>query len=124
MYCLIDLSQYNIIKLALFDEDRKVEFVQEGMNKDLLVSIDTFFARENFDKKDIQGIAAVVGEGGFTSTRIATTVANSFAFAFDCPVLAITKGESDDTTNICKRFKDSKLPKYISAVYSGEPNIN
>jgi tRNA A37 threonylcarbamoyladenosine modification protein TsaB len=65
----------------------------------------------------------VVGAGGFTSTRIATVVANAFGLALQIPLLAIKKTEVENVQKLIPKLLKQKSGHYISASYSGEPNI-
>ncbi len=123
MFLAIDLSERACVKLCLFDNEKEIDFEVEGENRELLESIDSFFIKEKFDKEKLLGIAVVVGSGAFTSTRIATTTANAFAFALGVPVLAITIEDLKDKKKIVKKFDTDIKGKYISATYSAEPNI-
>lgn len=123
MYLLIDLSEKDIIRLSAFDEDQKRDVRVSGRNRDLLAAIDDFFRDEGVDKNDIQGIATVVGAGGFTSTRIAAVVANAFAYIRKIPVVAIKKEDADNISFIIYHLSSRHAGEYISSTYSGEPNI-
>jgi len=121
MYLLIDLSEQNIIHLGLFDKDTLVEKNYEGQNRELLEAIASFFKKQKFKREKLGGIMVVVGAGGFTSTRIACVVANSFAFVLQIPLLAIQKG--DNVQELIPKLLKQPKGQYISATYSGEPNI-
>ena len=123
MYLLIDLSQKNTIHLALFDEKNRFDKSFEGQNRELLFCIDQFLTEKKLSKKDVSGVAVVVGEGGFTSTRLAVTVANTFAYVLQTPVLTVGLNEVNDFSALIKRFDGQPSGQYVSATYSGEPNI-
>ena len=130
MYLLIDMSGRDDIHLTLFDSDTIEYKNYSGRNRELLASIDNFFIEQKFDKKDLMGIMVVVGTGSFTSTRIACVVANSFAFVLQIPLLAIGQDKIDNAQSlISELLKQSEAcpsmrrGQYISATYSGEPNI-
>lgn len=65
----------------------------------------------------------VVGAGGFTSTRVACVVANTFAYVLKIPLLAITAAEASDPQKLIPKLLKQKSGNYISAAYSGEANI-
>ncbi len=132
MYLLINLSQKNQINLSLFDSKTKKDWQSEGPNRDLLVSIDQFLKKalvehslsgKKLNKKDVQGIMVVVGAGGFTSTRISTVIANAFSYAQAIPVLCITENQVDSIQDLIPKLLDQPKDQFISATYSGEPNI-
>ena len=123
MYLLVDLSEKDIIHLSLFDADKKNDIHVNGMNRDLLQSIDDYLHSEQVKKEDVSGIMVVVGAGGFTSTRIAAIVANTFAYVLNIPLLAIQKEDVQRTQTLISELLAQPIGQYISAAYSGEPNI-
>ena len=123
MFLVLDASQKDIIHIILFDKEKKVDYNQSGKNRELLQEIVTFLEKEKRKKEDVFGIAVVIGVGSFTSTRIAVTVANSWAFAQSIPVLGITKEEMYNNESLISSFKKQSIGKYITAEYSAEPNI-
>ena len=66
----------------------------------------------------------VVGTGSFSSTRIATTLANSFAYNYQIPLLAIDKDQALSVQKLIPTLLEQTEGQYVSATYSGEPNIN
>lgn len=124
MYLLIDPGENNKINLSLFNSNKRENFSGSGKSKDVLVYLDNFLNQVNLTKTDIKGIAVVVGEGRFTSTRIATVIANIFSLVEDKKLIAVSKHQSEDNEEMLSLFKKSKPGEYISAIYSGEPNIN
>lgn len=123
MYLLLDLSLQNTINLSLFDEKTKNNKVSEGKNKDLLVALEQFLREQKINPQDIKGIMSVVGFGSFTSTRISATVANVFAYTLNIPIISITKEEAEDPQSCINKFYDCIPGNFISATYSGNPNI-
>ena len=123
MYLLIDPSQKDTIHLALFDEKKRFDKSLDGRNRELLFCIDEFLTKHKLPKEEVLGIAAVVGEGGFTSTRLSVTVANTFSYALQIPVLTVGLEEVTDTQSMIEKLKKQPDGQYISATYSGEPNI-
>lgn len=134
MYLLIDLSSRDSIHLALFDEYSLKEAHEKGVNRELLFCIDRFLRQTGVLKEDVHGIMVVTGAGGFTSARIATTVANTFAYILYIPLLAIIQEQVSSIQRLIPELlkieKDCLLKlegqrsgQYISATYSGEPNI-
>ena len=123
MYLLIDPSDNQKISLSLFDEEKLERKEYEGKSKDLLASIDAFFSESNFEKENLKGIVVVVGEGSFTGTRIACVLANTFGYVLQIPLLAILKKDLKDVGDLIPKILKQKPGVYISATYSGEPNI-
>jgi tRNA A37 threonylcarbamoyladenosine modification protein TsaB len=123
MYLLIDLSEKKIIDLILFDENNDHHKQFPGFNKDLLNTVGNFFKEIGITPKDLLGIAVIVGTGSFTGTRLAVTLANTFAYALKIKILTIKKEEKGDLLGIISKLKNKKAGEYVSATYSGEPNI-
>ncbi len=123
MYMLFDTSEKDVIHLAWFDTVSLVEKKYSAQNRELLTCVDVFLHEQGLNKKMIQGIMVVVGSGGFTSTRLATTVANSFAYVFHIPVLGISKDEAACAQDRISNLLAVPKGRFISATYSGQPNI-
>lgn len=123
VFLLINTSVRNEISLNLF----KGTFVEQknysAPNRELLMTIENFLQANTLGVQDVEGIATVVGVGSFTSTRIATTVANTWAYAKNIPILAIQAEEADDLILLEKKLTAASAGIFISATYSGEPNI-
>ncbi|MBI4426925.1 MAG: hypothetical protein HY569_00345 [Candidatus Magasanikbacteria bacterium] len=118
MYLLFDLSTKDTIHLAVFDKNAIEHKNYSGRNRELLSCI------HNLSKiKNLSGIMVVVGAGGFTSTRVACVVANTFAYVLKIPLLAITAAEASDPQKLIPKLLKQKSGNYISAAYSGEANI-
>lgn len=123
MLLLLNPSQKNSISLALFDEARVAAKTCEGSNKEILFFIDELLKDQRVDKKDVQGIAVVVGAGTFTGTRLAVTIANTFGYALQIPLLAISEQEAEDPQALIPRLLSRPKGEYLSATYSGEPRV-
>jgi len=123
MYVLIDTSERELIALSLFDTDAKHDARVEASNRDIVHELSVFLRTHDCDIEDVQGILVVVGEGSFTSTRLATTVANTFAYVQQIPVLAISKEQSQDPQALIPILQSQPAGQYISATYSAPPHI-
>ncbi len=123
MFLLVDTSGRDQISLTLF----KGAFVEQKNysvpNRELLVSIENFLQANTLGAQDIEGVAVVVGAGSFTSTRIATTVANTWAYAKNIQIVGVTAAEASDLPKLEAKLLQAEPGIYISATYSGEPNI-
>ena len=119
MYLLIDMSERSVIKLLL---QMNTFFVHRQYESQfgILQSIDALFAENNADIKKLEGIAVVVGKGSFTSTRIAVTVSNSFAYALNIPVVSVLADSHEVLSDL---FSSAAPGVYVSAKYSADPNI-
>lgn len=123
MYLLLDLSAKDLIHLALFSESSIVHKEAARINRELLATLQDFLAEQKLDKAQVGGIMVVVGAGGFTSTRIATVVANVFASVLQIPLLAIQKDDVEHIQQLIPILLARPKGQYLSAAYSGEPNI-
>lgn len=123
MNLLIDLSEKDEIRLALFDEKKNSYKIFSGQNRELIYCLEEMLKENNLKKEQISAIAVVVGSGSFTSTRIAVTVANTFGYILNIPLLAIDENDAKDYQLLICKLKKQPLNQYISATYSAEPNI-
>lgn len=123
MYLLINTSVKDVISLTLF----KGNFVEQknysAANRDLLLSVESFLEVINLGVQDVEGIAVLVGVGAFTSTRIATTLANTWAYSQKIPVIAVGLTEAENLAALEQKLSQTEPGILISATYSGEPNI-
>ena len=122
-YLLIDPSEKDATTLLLFGDTASEAQTFLGSDKDILFLIDAFLKQREVDKQDLDGIAVVVGAGSFTGTRLAVTIANTFGYALELPLCAVSKDDIQHLQRIIERFSVEKKGTYISATYSGEPNI-
>ncbi|MFH1291869.1 MAG: hypothetical protein ABIH87_01595 [bacterium] len=123
MHLLINLSEKDKIQLVLFNKSDFNQTSYSGQNRDLLASIDSFLKKQNFEIKNLNGIMAVVGAGGFTSTRIAVVVGNTLAYTLKIPILAIQENQIKKIQELIPDLLQQPIGQYISATYSGMPNI-
>ena len=123
MYLLIYLSEKDKIKLSLFNQQERFDTEYSSPNRELLFSIDKFLRANKLKKEDVQGIMVVVGDGGFTSTRLAVTVANTFGYTLQIPLLTITKDQVEKVQDLIPVLLKKPKGQYILATYSGEPNV-
>lgn len=123
MYLLIDPTQKDRIRLALFDDTRVNEYEKEARNRDLLRVIDECLRDAHATVQDIEGIATVVGAGGFTSTRIGAIVANAFGYAKQIPVMGVMPAQAGDVRSLIPAIRSAAPGIYISPSYSADANI-
>ncbi len=122
MYLLLNLSEKNIIHLALFHSTALKEKRIEGANRELLFCMDAFLKETQCTTRDIQGMMVVVGAGGFTSTRVSVIVANTFAYIYQIPLLAIDIEQARDPQSLIDTLLWQPKGQYILAAYSGLPH--
>jgi tRNA A37 threonylcarbamoyladenosine modification protein TsaB len=90
-------------------------------NQPLLFYFDKLLKITKQTKENLIGLAVLIGQGSFTSTRIATTLANVFGYVLHIPILGVPEIK---LTDLKEKVAKTKIGQYISATYSGEPNIN
>jgi tRNA A37 threonylcarbamoyladenosine modification protein TsaB len=123
MFLLVDLSEKDVIHLALFDDARAVHTRIPGKNRDVVAAIAAFLDAEQIAATGLRGVMAVTGEGGFTSTRIAAVAANAFAYALRIPALAVEKGDAEQPSARIGDVLRREPGTLISARYYAEPAI-
>lgn len=124
MFLLINTSTHNEIVLTRLNEETAEAKVFERPNRELLACVDEALVAWGVKPAELEGILVVIGAGGFTSTRIATTVANAFAYAYAVPVVGVTLEEIDALTPAELIAKCCAAGgKYVTATYSAPPNI-
>lgn len=123
MFLLIDLSEKKSIRLILFGEMREEHVCVERSHRKLLSTIDEALQSHGLDSRSISGIAVVTGSGSFTSTRLAITVANTFAYALRIPVVGVAAANAKDLPETQEMLRKKKVGQYVVAHYSGEPHI-
>ena len=123
MYLLTDCTTKDVIRLTLFSQERRVEYVAEGRNARLLSHVVLFLDQESVARGDILGIVVVVGEGSFSSTRIASTVANTWGFVQDVPVIGVSQEDVKGVEGCIKKLTTTPYYVPFHPTYSGEPNI-
>lgn len=122
MFALFDMSVPKLVRVVLFAHgDVLREETKEGSNVELLGVLDDALQHIGKTPRDIVGIAAVVGAGTFTSTRLAVTVANTFAYVHQIPVVGVT--DTADMSAIAAKIEAATPGQFISATYSGMPRI-
>lgn len=125
MFALFDMRTPRTIRIVLFSDAEIVsETVKEGKNVDLLAVFVDALTTAECTADNIGGIAVIVGVGTFTSTRLAVTVANGFAYARQIPVLAIDEAQAEDVTALVPLFAEATPGMFISATYSAPPRIH
>ena len=123
MYLLIDLSIRDDIHLSLFNNKKIIDKHYDGHNRELVCCIDNLLKINKLKKNEIRGIMTVVGKGGFTSTRIAAVVTNTLGYTLNIPTLAITEENIKKIQELIPVLLKQNNGQYISANYSGKPNI-
>lgn len=116
-YIAIDTSAKNLTIIAydngkihkVFDEECGVNHSTELMPK-----LEELLQKANFDLKDADFLACVVGAGSFTGIRIGVATVKALCFAYKKPCLSIT---SFDT--LAYNEKEGKVLAVIDAKHNG-----
>ena len=122
-YLAIDTSGKNLTVIVKYGEQIKTIHDEEcGVNHsvELMPRVEQILQEMNFDLKDSDFIACVVGAGSFTGIRIGVSTVKALCFAYNKPCLSIT---SFDTLAYNKKGKtlaviDAKHGGYYACGYN------
>lgn len=123
MFLGIDLSTNNQIRLVLWHAEEQREASFDQPHRQLLNAVDLFLTNQDQDKQGLRGIAVVSETGRFTSTRLAITLANTWGYVLNIPVISVTKEMFEQKDDVLQRFKSKRDFVPVMASYSAEPNI-
>lgn len=123
-YLFIDTSVRDTVSLSLYRAKTKNDINVKGSIQEFLEIIDKFIIDQGLSKSDIRGIVVVVGEGSFTSTRLAMVIANTFGYTQNIPLLAILRERVKNLDECILDLLRQPLGQYISATYSAIPSID
>lgn len=119
MFLFLDNSSDDKIEIRVYCAGRWRRHIFKSEKYQLLEAIDKAVKINQLSIVDLKGIAVVAGKGRFTAGRVATTVANTLAWACCARVVAV----SEFGINLLDKIKRAKLGCFISNKYSGEANI-
>lgn len=119
MYLRLDTSVRNQVSVTRLDSG--VTWLVEVGHTQALAVIDQALVAWSVAPQAVQGIAVVVGVGSFTATRVATTIANAWAFVCQTPVIGVGAGETLTEDEMAARCQVAA--RFVSALYSGAPAI-
>ncbi len=122
MYLLFDNSSATEIVIFYSQagtsvQERRFERSSAGS---LLRALHDLLLDLGLDKSVLQGVATLVGQGRFTATRVAVTVANTLAFALKIPVIAVLSTEG---LAWVAALKKQLVGTYVLPEYSGPPRL-
>ena len=120
MYLLVDNSWSDRVVLHYAKATAKGQKSLERSAGGLLQAIDSFLKEWHLDITDLAGMAILVGQGRFTSTRVAVTITNTLAYVQHIPVLAVKEIIDFDWVDTLKKVTPGN---FISAEYSSEPRV-
>lgn len=121
-YLVIDTCTSSLI-ISIIQNDKILAIHEEKLNSDMSTKIipvmQELFNNLNMEPKDIDKILVAVGPGSFTGIRIGVTVAKTFAWSLNIPIVPFSSLELIATTNI----KEDYIVPIINArrdfVYAG-----
>lgn len=123
MFLLLNASERGVIHMALFDDTHIQEEKIAGLDRELLTVLDTWLTVCQVSLDQVRGVAVLLAAGSFTSTRIATVIANTLAYTKRIPVLGVSKEDATKFSDMAARLKMQPVGQYLSATYSAEANI-
>jgi len=127
-YLFINTINDNLPSFSIFLSDGSILAKSIFYNKieKLTNGLEVFLKKNKISIKDMKGVLVITGPGSFTSSRAGITLANSFNFLFNIPVLGI-KDKTNDLDKIInnniKKLSSSKNNITASVYYNREPNI-
>ncbi len=126
MYVLINAAVRGEVSFCLLTDQGTLhqQETYPGQNKDVITLLASFLSSQSLAPDAVSGIGVVEGIGGFTSTRIATLVANTFGYVHDLAVIGISEAVfADPSPDIVSAFAAATPGIPLHPAYSGEPNI-
>jgi tRNA threonylcarbamoyladenosine biosynthesis protein TsaB len=87
----------------------------------ILEQISNILQRNGFDFQDVSGLIVYQGPGSFTGLRIGITVANTFAYSRQVPIVG-AQGPDWIQSGYSKIGK-AEIGQYVMPEYGGEANI-
>lgn len=121
MFVRLDLSVRNQVTVTRFDLISEAVIQADAPHAQALGVVADALSQWGIEPNQVQGFAVVVGAGSFTATRVATTIANAWAYVYGTPVIGLMPGDDCQTANLIERFAGAA--HFLSATYSGAPAI-
>ncbi len=123
MRLFIDPSSPDVIRLVFFSDNAMHERIVRARNRELLRVIADALEEDQYTLAHITGVVVLVGQGGFSSTRIASVIGNTFSYALHVPVVAVDRAHEPTVETIDALFSTPSSHHYIVPMYSSEPTI-
>jgi len=128
VYFFINTVNKNYPSFMVFGDKGEVFFREKFIDKqeNLVKKLKIFFEKYKIPPKDIMAVLAINGPGSFVGSRAGVTLANSFSFLYEIPILGVEDMGSSALElikNNLKRLKKIKKNSVASVYYSREPNI-
>ena len=128
---LLDSSDKNLtVALAMDGKIDEISYPAWQRQSELMVQeIDNLFARNGFDKKDLDCVVCSRGPGSYTGVRIALSIAKTIVFALHIPLYLASSLEvlkDGDKPSIClmnARAKRSYIRLCNATDFKGQDEI-
>ncbi len=113
MILSIDTTTLHSVRVRIADGERRKRFRVSAYADTALRLIS-----KKLRGKIPHSLGVTNGPGAFSATRIGVALANALAYAWQIPVVALTKDQFDSKTPLARGFKKS-----VPVIYSMPPNI-
>ena len=106
----------------------KKEKLDKNLSKFALQKISQMFEENNISSEEIDKIVVVNGPGSFTGVRIGLTIAKTFAWAKNIPIIPISSLEAMALSNKKENYKylvpaiDARRNYVFASIYDNENN--
>lgn len=112
-------------EIRLWQRDKliaeKIWYAHKQLSVDILREISNIITKSGNKLQDLSGIVVYKGPGSFTGLRIGITVANTFAYSLNIPIIGET-GEDWQPSGI-EKLRSNHDDKIVIPFYGGEANI-
>ena len=117
MILLLDTSARDITQIDAYTDHWESFSLERAHSGAILAAMEQVRSRAG---QQLTGLAAVVGHGSFTATRVAVTIANTLAYAWGIPVVAVTNANHEQALALLQQARPGVL---IAAEYSAPPRV-
>ena len=116
------------IRIALFRDDKLIDFINEKCDKNMSslfdVRVKQLFDRNNIALSDVDKIYTVTGPGSFTGIRVGMTFSKILAFSLNKMITPISELQVLASTNVDSGFIAPIIDARRGYVYAGVYNSN
>lgn len=121
-YLIIDTCTSSLI-ISIVQNDKVLAIHEKKLNSDMSTKMipvmQELFEKLNMKPESIDKIFIAVGPGSFTGIRIGVTVAKTFAWALNIPIVPFSSLEMLATTNIAEDYIVPIIDARRNFVYAG-----
>jgi tRNA A37 threonylcarbamoyladenosine modification protein TsaB len=117
------------MEAALLDSEGRFLSFQEfaASPEEYLATTGRFLVEHAASFEDLERIVVVSGPGSFTSTRVIVTIANTFTFARNLPIVGVANaarlGGEELIRQAGRKWVKQKTEGFIRTVYDRPPHI-